>query len=89
MALFLAFASEQNHKGSSGRNAALVSAANAGAALAAVEAAALDGGIGDVSSWSTLQLASSAHADFSTAAPDGVVWIGGEIAEPLMPHRSI
>lgn len=77
MALFLAFASAQNQKGSSGRNAALLSAADGPAALAAVEAAALDGGLGDVSSWSTLRLASSTHADFDGAAPGGVVWIGG------------
>jgi len=83
MAAFLVYATENNQRGSSGRNAALVDAASASAARTAIIAASLDGGLGNVAAWSAEQVGDTASG---VLAASGVIWLG-DVSEPLVPHR--
>lgn len=78
MATFLIYATKQQYRNSSGRNAVLASGANEAAARVAAKAARPDGETKVPAKWVALELTGADNLD----AP---IWIQGQVAEPLLP----
>ena len=83
-ALWLIYSEGSPFDNATGRNAVLVEAADESAARALAVANAPDGETKVPAALRAIQLGASAHADFGTAAPSGVVWLQGRgVVEPV------
>jgi hypothetical protein len=84
MPLYLLYADKLHFRNSTGRNAAIVNAATPTAAATLAQANAPDGETKNVASWAVAEIAATLTAGAQLPASN-VIWLQGQVAEPLQP----